>query len=111
MPTVAVDLDGVLHAYHGWKGPDVMNGLNPGARDFLEALAKGGYTVVVYTSRPVEYVRPWLEEHDLADLVADVTNIKPPAVAYIDDRAIRFNGDFDQALEDLALPVWWKVTQ
>jgi len=100
-PTVCVDLDGVLNTYDGWRGPDHYPPPRPGARDFLEQLFLRGYRVVILTTRDIDKTWTWLREHDMGLFVAYVTNEKPPAVAYIDDRAIRFRGDFEATLAEL----------
>jgi len=102
--TVAVDFDGVIHAYsRGWQDGTIYDEPMPGAIDGLKRLQQR-YAVYVLTSREVEQVVPWLEAFGL-DVAADrppypafwnhqeqilVTNRKLPAVAYIDDRAVRF---------------------
>lgn len=137
--TIAVDFDGVIHAYsRGWQDGTIYDGPVPGAVDALHALM-GQYAVFVHTTRDAEQVMPWLEGLGF-DVTADeqcgrcrgmggisapddddpvpggyfledpcqecrgsglltfwnergqllVTNRKLPAVAYIDDRAIRF---------------------
>jgi hypothetical protein len=40
----------------------------------------------------------WLREHGLHDLVSDVTDRKPAAHVFVDDRAVCFRGDFDETL-------------
>lgn len=107
MKTVAIDFDGVIHQYDGWRGLDHFNGPHPRAKEFLLKLRELQYSAVVFSTRPSGLIKAWLHEHGLWEFVEGVTSIKPPAVAYIDDRAIRFNGDFDQVLEDLALAPWW----
>lgn len=108
--TVCVDFDGVIHAYRrGWADGSVYDDPIPGAIDGLRAL-QGDFAVVVFTSRDVEQVVPWLQRYGL-DVAADgnppvvfwphqdqilVTNRKLPAVAYLDDRAVRFTS-------------WWKA--
>ena len=47
-------------------------------------------------------VRRWLRTHGLDDLVGAVTRQKPPAHVFIDDRAICFRGDFDDAVRQAA---------
>ena len=71
----------------------------------------------VLTSREVEAVLPWLESRGV-DCAADgppypefwndqhqvlVTNRKLPAVAYVDDRAVPFRGDWAQTLAELQI--------
>ena len=101
-PLACVDLNGVLDAYTGWKHADHWDPPRPGARAFLEALRGKGFDIVVFTTRHPTGVRQWLRTHGLYDLVGAVTRRKPPAHVFIDDRAIRFNGDFDAAVREAA---------
>jgi hypothetical protein len=104
--TVAVDFDGVIHAYsRGWQDGTIYDEPIPGAIEGIRAL-QGRYAVYVFTSREPVSVCHWLEERDIpatVDLPPDnvpdfwnsqavvlVTNRKLPAVAYLDDRAVRF---------------------
>ena len=60
------------------------------------------YNIIVYTAkakpdRPLvngktgqELVWEWLDKHGIRQNIKDVTYIKPNAVAYIDDKGIRF---------------------
>jgi hypothetical protein len=109
VPTIAVDFDGVIHAYSkGWSDGSIYDPPLPGAIDGLRALMRR-YAVVVFTTRSPVPVARWLQEQapDLdvrVDVPGDpdppefwddqakvlVTNRKLPAVAYIDDRAVRF---------------------
>lgn len=99
--TVAVDFDGVLHPYSaGWVGsvpadePPV-----PGAEGFLKWCVENEYRVVVFSTRADHVegkkgIEDWLAAHRLAQYVAEVTHTKPPAVAYVDDRAVPYRGSW-----------------
>jgi len=97
-PTVCIDLDGVLNTFDEWRGPEFFHAPRPGAREFLEGLQRAGYRVVVFTVRWHEWVSAWLVENHLSEFVDEVTDRKPPAHAYVDDRAICFQGDFAATL-------------
>lgn len=101
-PIVCVDLDGVLNAFDGWKGADFFHPPRPGAPEFLKQLNELGYQVVVFTVRWGPHVEEWLIKWDLRQYVAEVTDKKPPAHVYIDDRAICFSGDFGSTLDQVA---------
>jgi hypothetical protein len=67
-------------------------------------LNAAGYRLVLHTTRvrDVEQVQPlydWLEANGFG-MFAEITDRKPLAVAYVDDRAIRFV-DWPQALADI----------
>lgn len=118
MPSVAVDFDGVIHAYSmGWNDGTIYDEPVPGAFDALRGLMER-YAVYVHTSRDAGQVGEWIKERSgiacewLTDLRNPVcfwshqdslliTPLKLPAIAYIDDRGIRFT-NWDQALADLA---------
>ena len=115
MSTVAVDFDGVIHTYDkGWQDGSIYGEPVPGALDAIEALMER-HAVAIFTTRDTGQVRDWLAGHGFDDIWTDlaweppfwnergallVTNRKPAAIAYIDDRGIRF-ADWGQALADL----------
>jgi hypothetical protein len=110
---VCIDLNGVLDTYAGWQGEVTWHPPRPGARAFLQALRARGFEVVVLTVRRPEDAWQWLETHDLAAYVSDVTDRKPPAFVYIDDRALCFRGAFDETLRqmDCFQPHWERDRQ
>lgn len=97
----AVDFDGVLHAYgHGWQGGEIYDEPTNGCAEALRRLSVR-YELVVFTARhDLDAVRTWLREHHLLHYFADVTNRKPAAAWYLDDRAVRYI-DWGTALEEL----------
>lgn len=119
MKTIAVDFDGCVHAYSkGWQDGTIYDPPLPGALEALTTLLET-YAVFIHTSRDPGAVAGWLAERGF-DTVLDVdgpthpkrefwnergvllvTDRKLPAVAYIDDRGIRFT-DWPTALSDLA---------
>lgn len=102
---VVFDFDGVIHSYtSGWKGEEVIpdppvKGIDKAIQEIYEA----GYQIVVCSTRCCDTlgrqaVIKYLKKHDLWKYVELVTDKKVPAVAYIDDRAIRFDGHPDTLL-------------
>ena len=91
-PTIAVDFDGVVHAYsQGWQGGEIYDGPISGAIQALKTLSDRGYNLVISTAREdTEAVEEKLKEWIGHDLCFEVTNRKPIAIAYIDDRAVHF---------------------
>jgi histidinol phosphatase-like enzyme len=86
--TLAIDLDGTLHDYTGWNDGH-MNGPKEGAVEAWHKLQKAGYRLVIFTCRQdLDTVHAWMQEHFGCD--AEITNMKPIAHCYIDDRSIRF---------------------
>jgi len=106
---VCVDFDGVLAEYDGWKGPDHLGLPREGVEEFLREVSDLGMKVIILTTRHPDAVSKWLYDHDLYLLVDRVTRQKPPALAYIDDRAICFKGDFGAVLwKLLRFTPYWK---
>lgn len=99
---VAVDFDGVLHTYAGWSGPIPTGEPIPGARGFIEDLQRARYEVVIISSRASspegkEGIRVWLSKWGFPDVA--ITNTKRAAIAYVDDRAVPYLGDFASCME------------
>jgi beta-phosphoglucomutase-like phosphatase (HAD superfamily) len=84
------------------RGPEYDAGQGnpiPGALEFLEALIGQGYQIVIFSctaSAPAGSARieRWLLDnlypHDVSGI--EVTVTKPHAFAYLDNRAVRFEG-------------------
>lgn len=106
--TVVFDFDGVIHSYtSGWKGTAVIH--DPpvaGIRDALKEIHDAGYEVVIVSTRCAseegkEAIEKWLDEYGLSEFVDRVCKEKPPAIVYIDDRAICFDGHPENLLRQI----------
>lgn len=97
-PLVCVDFDGVLNDYEGWRGPNYMYSPRPGAKEFLQELQKE-YVVAIFSTRPPYNIREWFELYNMP--YDKIVTEKVPAVAYIDDRALRFDGNYHKVLYEL----------
>jgi hypothetical protein len=100
--TVCVDMNGVLDMYTGWKHADHWDPPREGAQEFLRQLGAHGFRVVVFTTRYPDHVWQWLRAHGLAAYVDEVTDRKPAAHVFVDDRAVRFTGSFADTLREVA---------
>ena len=96
--TVVFDFDGVIHSYKsGWRGVEVIpDEPVPGIQEAIENIRAAGFEVVVVSSRcnqpeGIKAIKFWLFKYGIK--VDNITAEKPPAVAYVDDRAICFDGD------------------
>jgi len=83
----------VMNTYNGWKGEDELFEPRPGLTAFLKVLQREGNQIVIFTNRPVEKVNTWLEKYGVDSFIAYVTNTKPLAHVYVDDRAVTFEGN------------------
>jgi len=101
--TIMFDLDGTVSDYSGgWA----IHGEFPGepfpeSVDAIKKLKDANYIIGIYTTRPNELVEKWLDKYELTEYVDFINDNpqqpegashKPIAHAYIDDRAIRFDG-------------------
>lgn len=104
--TICVDFDGVLNEHDGYEEGNLGEPLS-GSQDFIKELRRK-YKVVILTSRPKEQVNRWLRRNGFPSM--KVTNRKVPAVAYIDDRAIQFHGNYKKVISQLKnfKPYWAK---
>lgn len=92
--TILIDLDGVLNEYNGDFKSDYIPKIKDGALDFLKNLSLS-YEIKLFTTRNKLLASKWIIENNLDGFVSDITNVKELSWLYIDDRCIRFNGNFD----------------
>ena len=91
LPVVAFDFDGVC-ASNTWPSPKLGRPDND-AFDAMCHYNALGCEVVIFTARPDEHlpeIRKWLRDYQMHNIVYEVTNRKPKASIYFDDRAIRW---------------------
>ncbi len=93
--TLAIDFDGVIHKYSkGFHDGTIYDPPQEGVQEALEILSKK-YILACYTARVnigaggKEEIRLWLKKYDLLKYFSEITGMKIPAIAYIDDNAIQ----------------------
>jgi len=105
---ICIDFDGVLATYTGWQGEDHLGKPLPGAKEFLKKLVSLDLDFSILTTRNAKKVREWFEKYELP-MPKEITNQKKPSPVYIDDRSIKFTGDFKKLVQDLKeFNVYWK---
>lgn len=102
--SLAIDFDGVLHRYSkGWCDGVIYDSPCENAVESMWELVRRGYEPYVLTAREDhEAVREWLEKWDFPEL--EVSNVKRPALAYIDDKAMHFD-NWAETLDQIPDPV------
>lgn len=99
--TILLDIDGVVASYPFAKGDTYdetkMGEPLPGAVKAVQRL-HAHYKLVIFTTRKEEVVKPWLEKHNIP---FDDYFHKPLNWVIIDDRAIQFNGDWNDILKQI----------
>jgi hypothetical protein len=111
--TIAVDFDGVIHRYSkGWRDGTIYDPPVDGSREAL-ARIHARYDVVIFTTRvnpdmhgsevQMDRVLDWLAAHGFRkdEHFDRITHVKPPALVYIDDRALHFTA-WDETLDELS---------
>ena len=95
---IMIDLDGVLDNYTRYS--DEIPEIRIGAKDFVKTLSKD-YELVLFTTRNSKQALVWLQKNKIDKYFSNVTNVKIPAYIYLDDRAIKFNGDYNKTLDEI----------
>jgi len=105
---IAIDLDGTLSRYKGWKGEHIIHEPLPGSKEFLEKLKGEGWKIIIFTTRyKKKYVRQWLRKWKMpydeinSNIYEIRTSGKVIADIYLDDRALLFTGDYKKALKKI----------
>lgn len=105
--TILIDLDGVLNTYTGNYDENFIPTIKEGAAEFIKELSNN-YIIKIFTTRNLLLTSEWLINNDLRQYVSDVTNIKVPSYLIIDDRSIKFNGNYNDLKEKINnFKVWY----
>lgn len=112
--TICIDFDGVIADYQGWQGEDKFGSPIQGVQSAMDTLKNEGYTIIIFTTRKdTEALRKYLKENDIRyDYINENPEQptgsnpgKPIADMYVDDRSIRFRGNWLDAIREIA---WFK---
>lgn len=113
-PTVVFDFDGVIHRYDSkWSGVEnISDGPVDGIKEAITEIRKE-YEVVIVSTRSadiegMEAIQSWLMFYGIE--VDRICSEKPPAIVYIDDRAITFDGDPSTLLAKIKAFKPWNKT-
>ena len=106
--TILIDLDGVLNLYTGNYDKEIIPSIKEGAEEFLKKLSKE-YNIKLFTARNKILTFKWLKKNKIDKYFTDITNIKEPAWLYIDDRCIKFEGDYSLLEKQInTFKTWYK---
>jgi hypothetical protein len=111
--TIAVDFDGVISEYDGWKGEDVLGPPREDVLCVLRTLRQEGWKIVIHTTRAECHILEYLSRnevpYDEVNRNSSYSNQgpKPVATVYWDDRAVRYSGNAFQDIEAIrAFQTW-----
>lgn len=99
---ISIDFDRVIHKYSkGFLDGKIYDEPVKGAVEAIRRLQEAGFEVVILTAKSNikernSDIRQWLKQNGINKV--KVSHTKFPAIAYIDDRAIRFEGNWRSIL-------------
>lgn len=116
--TICIDIDGTLVHYEEWKGEEYFGGIIEGAAFATHKLHENGWYIIIYSTRAnKELISRFLDDSKIEfDSINENPNQpenakdgKPYADIYVDDRAICFNGDWEQTLMEIEKFKPWEM--
>ncbi|HUL15494.1 MAG TPA: hypothetical protein VLV88_05830 [Terriglobales bacterium] len=105
--TIAVDFDGVIAEYDGWKGTGILGLPRRDVVEALRALQTEGWKIIIHTTRGKAEISGYLSQHQIPHHEVNrnsdyrTLGVKPVADVYWDDRAFRYSGDARQDLVEI----------
>lgn len=117
--TLAVDFDGTIAKYDGWRGKGKFGTPIDGVKSALSELKVEGWTIMIYTTRlEIHQVKEYLDQYKIP---YDYINFTPDNISqqlhpskmradvYIDDRNVQFKGNWKETLEAVHnFKEWWR---
>lgn len=100
---LAIDYDNVLHDIKNPIPGKKMGRPMPGAQEAMDDLKSAGHKLIIFSVRggKPKVIADWCEYYDIP--YDEITNIKPNATFFIDDRAITFNDNWPEILTKLGV--------
>lgn len=119
---IAIDFDGVISNYKGFKGKGVFEEPVPGSIMAIQCLSLSGHTIIINTTRSETWlVEEYLEKHKIPfnyinfcpeNQRRHLSPTKVLADVYIDDRNVRFDGNWVATYDEvIKFKPWWKNGQ
>ena len=106
--TILIELDGVLNQYNGHFDINIIPPIREGVKDFFESF-DDNFEFKLFTTRNKILAVKWLIENNIDKYFIDVTNTKDLCYLYIDDRCIRFDGNYIKLQDEIKkFKVWYK---
>jgi hypothetical protein len=103
--TIAVDFDGVIAEYDGWKGFGVLGDPRADVLQALRTLRSEGWKIIINSTRGETELSEYLARHEIhvdeinCNSDYKTSGHKPVADIYWDDRAVCYSGDATKDLE------------
>jgi hypothetical protein len=103
--TIAVDFDGVIAEYDGWKGFGVLGDPRKDVLHALRTLRAEGWKIIINSTRGEAELTAYLAHHEIhvdeinCNSDYKTSGHKPVADIYWDDRAVCYSGDATKDLE------------
>jgi hypothetical protein len=108
LKTICIDFDGVISDYRGWEGKGNFGNPIKGSVGMINELFSEGWKIIIYTTRSeTEKIEEYLNSYGIhydfinynpENVKLDLSPYKPIADIYLDDRAVRFEGEWDADL-------------
>lgn len=117
MKTICIDIDGTICTYSGWRGSDKFGEVLPDAAESILRLHEDGWFVIIFSTRSDKIeVEKFLRSNNIFfDAVNEnphqpenALGGKPIADVYLDDRAVTFRGNWEEAYSEVVNFVPWE---
>lgn len=114
---IAFDFDGVIAKYTGFVSPDDVKEPILEVVETIKTLKERGYRILIHSTRGNEFLEKYCKKFSIPfDFINHNPEVqgenpgKPVAYVYVDDRAVRYNGQSAKELvsEIENFKVYWR---